>query len=330
MMSKKSIKIIQNILKEQNRYDIAIKLENCYFRDYQIDGYNGGLGEIDLYVHPKNYLFFEDTLSEDDKNLLIKLFNGLPHEYFEITSIKFSIDTNITIEDISKTVYIFVDEAGDMDFSQNGTKHYMFSFLVKQRPFNLHEYISNYRYSLLERNLDPLQNNKLDIEYFHATNDNKYIRDEIFNIISTFDKEKVKLYSYILEKPKVLPDKRDNKDTFYIENLKYSIQKLLDKLQIDKNFIIITDRLPLQKNKKSQVKALKQGIQEYIRTKELDIRYDIFHHCSASSVNLQIVDYLSWAIFRRYEKNDTKYYDKIKDYILDEDIMTKGRDVNHY
>ena len=329
-MNKKNIKIIQNILKEQNRYDLAIKLENCYYKDYLIDGWNGGIGEIELYVNPINYLFFKDNLSQEDEKLLIKLFDGLPHEYYEIQSLKFSIDTEIVVENLSKTLYIFVDEAGDMDFSQNGTKHYMFSFLVKQRPFTLHEYISNYRYSLLERNLDPLQTNKLDIEYFHATNDNRYIRDEIFKIISTFEEEKVKLYSYILEKPKVLPNKRNNKDTFYIENLKYAIKKLLDKLQIATNFIIITDRLPLQKNKKSQIKALKQGIQEYIRAKKLDIRYDIFHHCSASSVNLQIVDYLSWAIFRKFEKQDTKYYDKIKDYILNEDIMTKDRNVNHY
>ena len=135
--------------------------------------------------------------------------------------------------------YIFVDEAGDMDFSSKGSKYYMFNFLVKQRPFRVHEHIANYRYSLLERNLDPSNGSRLDIEYFHAHNDNKYIKDELFGIISTFEKDKVKVYSYILEKPKVNPNKRKEKERFYIDNLNYSIQMLLDKLQIDKNFIII-------------------------------------------------------------------------------------------
>ena len=35
----------------------------------------------------------------------------------------------------TNTTYIFVDEAGDMDFSARGSQYYMFSFLVKKRPF---------------------------------------------------------------------------------------------------------------------------------------------------------------------------------------------------
>ena len=231
---------------------------------------------------------------------------------------------------VNDIVYIFVDEAGDMDFSANGSKYYMFNFLVKQRPFRVHEQIANYRYSLLERNLDPLHGSRLDIEYFHAHNDNKYIKDALFNTIATFDKERVKVYSYILEKPKVYPQKRKEKERFYIDNLNYAIQRLLGKLQIDKNFIIITDRLPVQKNKKKQIGALKKGIKEYIKSNQLDIRYDIFHHTSASSTNLQIVDYVSWAIFRKYERGDSGYYDKVKTYILDEELMTKDREINHY
>ncbi len=236
----------------------------------------------------------------------------------------------MSIEKFTDTVYVFVDEAGDMDFSAKGSKYYMFNFLIKKRPFNLHETISNYRYSLLERNLDPLNDRRLNIEAFHACEDNKYIKDELFNLISTFDKSNVKSYSYILEKPKVVPSKTKEKDRFYIDNLTLAIQQLLDKLKIDKNFVIITDRLPVQKNKNKQVGALKKGIKEYIKNNDLNIRYDIFHHCSASSVNLQIVDYISWAIFRKYERDQDNYYKKIEQYLIDVDNMTKHREVNHY
>lgn len=326
---KQHISIIQNILKKQNRYDLALKLENARYEDYQIDNWNGGLGEINLFVHPNHYLELQ-SLSGDDHNLLVSLFNGLPHDYYEITSVTFSINTDIASQKISDTVYIFVDEAGDMDFSAKGSKHYMFNFLVKRRPFNLHEYIANYRYSLLERNLDPLNGTRLDIEAFHAHNDNKYIKEELFNIISTFDADSVKAYSYILEKPKVDPGKRKEKEHFYIDNLSFSIQRLLDKIGIDKNFVIITDRLPVQKNKAKQVGALKKGIKEYLKNNGLKIRYDIFHHCSPSSANLQIVDYISWAIYRKYEHVQDNYYEKIKRYILDEEVMTKDREINHY
>ena len=326
---KSHIKIIQNILKKRNRYDLALKIENCYYEDYQTDGYNGGIGEINLFVHPNNYLDFKE-LCEADLALLVELFDGLPHNYYQIDSIVFTIDTNRVVEEISDTVYIFVDEAGDMDFSAKGSKHYMFNFLVKKRPFNLHEYIATYRYSLLERNLDPLNDKRLDIEYFHACEDNQYIKHELFNLISTFNKNNVKSYSYILEKPKVAPSKVKQKDKFYINNLTLAIKQLLNKLKIDKDFIIITDRLPVQKNKNKQVGALKKGIKEYIKNNNLNIRYDIFHHCSASSVNLQIVDYISWAIFRKYERNQDNYFKKIEQYLIDIDLMTKNRKINHY
>ncbi len=270
MMSRNNIKIIQQILKKQNRYDLAVKLDNCYYDDTIIDGWNGGLGEINIFVHPNNIVFF-NRLEKEDRELLVELFDSLPHEY-----------------------------------------------------------ISSYRYSLLEKNLEPFHKYQLDIEYFHASYDNKYVRDELFEIISTFEQNSIKIYSYILEKPKVEPLKRKDKDIFYIDNLKYSIQRLLDKLDIDTNFIIITDRLPLKQNKKKQIKALKEGIKEYITTKELNIRYDIFHHCSASSVNLQVVDYLSWAIFRKYERADSKYYNKIQKYILEEELMTEKREKKYY
>jgi len=329
-MSKENIKIVQNILKKQGNYNLAIKLENAFFEinvEYEWGGNSYNIMNIN--VHP-NYFLELKNINEIEKNLLLEIVNGIYES--EISFIEFKIDTDVNIENISDTLYIFVDEAGDFDFSSKGSKHYMFTFLAKRRPFNLHEYISNYRYSLLERNLDPFIDKRLDIEAFHACEDNSHVKNELFNIISTFDESSVKAYSYVLDKPKVLPDKRAQKDKFYIDNLSFAIQKLLDELQIDKNFVIITDRLPVQKNKNKQVGALKKGIKEYLKNKKLDkqIRYDIFHHCSASSANLQIVDYICWAIFRKFERNDDTYYKRVEKYLIKIDEMTKDRKKVHY
>jgi len=326
-VNKDNIKIIQNILKKQSRYELAIKLENAYYDYSVIEAYDGWEKIcLEVFVHP-NY-FLELKVFENDialKELFMGLFTNV-----DIASLEFKINTDEAVENISDTVYIFVDEAGDMDFSAKGSQHYMFNFLVKRRPFNLHQHISNYRYTLLERNLNPLNGSKLDIEAFHAHKDNKYVRNELFNIISAFEINAVKTYSYILEKPKVAPEKRQEKDKFYIDNLSYSIQILLDKLEINKNFIIITDRLPVQKNKNKQIGALKKGIKEYLKVNNLDLRYDIFHHVSASSTNLQIIDYLSWAVFRKFEHKDDSYFKRIEKYLIGLDVMTKDRKEVHY
>lgn len=329
-MSSKNIEIIQNILKQQNRYDLSLYLESSYYDEKEDDYIRAELsGIIIVYVHPNNYLKLQ-KLPEKDKDLLLDLFRSFYFKYDFVEYIEYKINNQINISNINNNVYIFFDEAGDLDFSKNGSKYYMFNFLIKKRPFNLHEIISNYRYSLLERNLDPLNDKRLDIESFHACHDNKYIKSEIFKLISTFSTDDVQAYSYILEKPKVTPTKREEKDKFYVENLNLAIKKLLDKLNINKNLIIITDRLPIHKNKKKQIGALKRGIKEYIKDKKLEIRYDIFHHCGASSVNLQIVDYISWAIFRKYEQNQDIFYKQIEKYLIGVDNMTKEREFIHY
>jgi len=77
-------------------------------------------------------------------------------------------------------------------------------------------------------------------------------------------------------------------------------------------------------------RAVDQGVHNYIKENNLHLRYDIFHHCSASSVNLQIIDYIGWAINRKYEHDDNTYYKKVQKYILSEDIVTKDRERKYY
>ncbi len=95
------------------------------------------------------------------------------------------------------------------------------------------------------------------------------------------------------------------------------------------NDIKIIQNLLMQQNKKKQIKALRTGIKGYMTKNNSSLRYDIFHHSSASSVNLQVIDYIGWAIHRKYEMDDDRFYEKIKEYLIDEDIVTKERD-NYY
>ncbi|WP_456391263.1 DUF3800 domain-containing protein [Hydrogenimonas sp.] len=320
--------IVQEILFAKGEHELALRLEGAYCEFLPYEEYDGWKkGALYLFLRPESFVYFEKF---ENKQELISVFEGFFVEK-QITHIEFKINTSsVTYISPSDITYIFVDEAGDMDFSNKGFRYYMFNFLVKKRPFHLHEYISNYRYSLLERNLNPDNGKRIDIESFHANEDNKYVKQRMFDIISTFDKNQIRVYTYILEKPKVIPDKRKEKDTFYINNLNYSIQQLLSILKVDSNFIIMTDRLPVKQNKRRQIAALKKGTKEYIKANKLDIRYDIFHHCSASSANLQVIDYIGWAIFRKYEHGDETYFKKIEKYITQIDEMTKGRKDEFY
>ncbi len=226
--------------------------------------------------------------------------------------------------------YIFVDEAGNLDFSNKGTKYFLFTFLIKKRPFEIENKINELKYDLIEWSIN--NNKKIDLEYFHATENNPHIRKKMFELITKLDKSKISIYTYILEKNKVFPEKREDKDTFYINNLEYATKNVLEGTSLE-NFVIFTDRLPIKHNKNILIKGFKKGISNYIKNHKNnyeDIKYAILHHSSSSNTYLQIVDYINWAIFRKYEREDLEYYNQIRKYIKLEKVLTENRTKRFY
>ena len=86
--------------------------------------------------------------------------------------------------------------------------------------------------------------------------------------------------------------------------------------------IVITDNIPLRKKRKAIEKAVKLAL---ARVRPPIRSYRIMHHDSRSHYGLQIADYCCWAVFRRYERGDTNYYDRIKSAVKSEfDIFRYG------
>jgi len=63
------------------------------------------------------------------------------------------------------TLYMFIDEGGNFDFSPRGTKYFNLTCLTEKRPFPSYDKLRNIKYDLIE--------DGINIEYFHATNDKK-------------------------------------------------------------------------------------------------------------------------------------------------------------
>ena len=88
-----------------------------------------------------------------------------------------------------KTIYGFLDEGGNLDFSRTGTRFFSLSCVSMQRPFTLHTQLDTYKYDLIEFGLD--------VESFHCTNDNTHVRRHVFEILSQqFDQLRVDSLSH--------------------------------------------------------------------------------------------------------------------------------------
>ena len=87
--------------------------------------------------------------------------------------------------------------------------------------------------------------------------------------------------------------------------------------------LIFLDR-PSQRGRKFKalVKALKLRLPEHLR----GVPYQMFFHPSASHHGLQMVDYLSWAIYVSWERGERRPREQVRHLIRSEfDIFRRGR-----
>lgn len=214
-----------------------------------------------------------------------------------------------------KILYIFIDEGGNLNFSSSGSRYFTLTALSKIRPFSIYEPLVNLKYDLWEKGID--------FEYFHATEDTQHTRDEVFKLIST-NLSKFTVDSLIVEKRKTHPSLQDH-GRFYQKIFEILLNYVLTRYTTRfRHIFIVTDSIPLKRKKAELQKAIKKYVSDWAQTSGGS--YKIYHYASKSDINLQIVDYFNWAIFRKWERQDGRSYVIIKDTVFSEfDLFAEGK-----
>ena len=214
-----------------------------------------------------------------------------------------------------KTLYLFIDEGGNFDFSIGGTKYFILTCLIEERPFPSYDKLRSLKYNLLEKGTNT--------EYFHAAEDMQPVRDKVFSIIRE-SLDHVQVCSMIVQKNKTNPTIRE-KSTFYTKVFRMLMKWVVEKHVHGKGYekvILFTDTLPVAKQKKAMEKGVKLEFAALLRE---GIEYRIYHHQSKSNFNLQVADYCNWAIYRKWSRGDDRSYNIIKSCIDAEwDVFRDG------
>jgi len=206
------------------------------------------------------------------------------------------------------TLYIFLDESGNYDFSKKGTEYLCYTAVTAFNPNHesLIIELNNLKYKFIS--------NCLDIELFHASEDRQNVRDKVFDIIDKYNNFEVDLI--IIEKRKANPKIRKIEVIYskiYECLLRYIYQRYR-KYDID-NLIIIIDSFPIKKKRESSKKVLKYNLKRLFGT---EIKYKILHHASKSNYYLQMADYCCWAIYIKWSKKEKRPYNIIKNIVKSE------------
>jgi len=214
----------------------------------------------------------------------------------------------------SSFLYIFLDEAGDFDFSPSGSKYFILSSVTRERPFGDYSEFINLKYRLVEQGMD--------IEYFHASEDRQAVRDQVFDIIKR-NLGGMRIDAVVIEKRKTGPALCEEM-RFYPRMLGYLLRYVLERHSLDQygEVIVFTDRIPVKGKRNAVEKAIKTTLSSMLPK---TARYRLLHHDSKSNFQLQIADYCNWAIYRKWSRNDLRSYDLIKPAVRSEfDIFRTG------
>jgi hypothetical protein len=196
---------------------------------------------------------------------------------------------------------IFLDEAGDFDFSPNGSRYFIIACVTRERPFGDYSDLIALKYDLVEQGMN--------IEYFHAAEDRQAVRDSVFKIIER-SLNGMRIDALVVEKHKAHPAVRDEAE-FYPRMMGYLLRYVLKQFPLSryKEVIVFTDRIPVRGKRNAVEKAVKTTLSKMVpRT----ARYRLLHHDSKSNIQLQIADYCNWAIYRKWSRGDLRSYDLIK------------------
>lgn len=209
-------------------------------------------------------------------------------------------------------LFLFADEAGDFSFKKKEASKYFIICTVVLSSGIIGAELLNLRRKLAWSNDGVM-------DFFHASNDKQYIRDQVFELISKHDD--IMIQATIMEKSKAQSQTRSTDAQFYkygwFYHMKYSKERYVQRCS---ELMLTIATIGTNKKKNAFEDALKEVLKQ-----RLEAEYKNVFWRSYSDPCLQIADYCTWAIQRKWERGDSRSYDLIKDKITYEfDLWKHG------
>lgn len=193
---------------------------------------------------------------------------------------------------------MFIDESGDLGFSEKSCRYFIISALIFKDLKQADRFIKNIRRNKFKKELKKANELK-------ANNSSNNLRIHILKKINQLDS--VEIFHIILDKKEVKSNfLKDNKHKLYnFVAGKLAKNILLNNLDLE----IIIDK---SKGKSFLINDFNNYFQKNLFLKSSNFSCKISHNYSHNFSGLQLVDFLAWSVFRKYEYNDSKFNDNIE------------------
>jgi hypothetical protein len=200
-------------------------------------------------------------------------------------------------EPLGEPVFVFIDESGNFDFTNRGTRHFVVSAHVTRTPIECGSGLRTLTYEFLSRGL-------IDQVPFHATSNTVGTRARFVDALCltahschviSFGIDKCRLEKQLCSPPALLA---------YLAAL--MVEELENSLTFrDKVVVLLFDTALTAKRRAAVLRQLKGKLKSSTRT------FRVLFRPVKHDVNGQIADHYAWATFRASESQDDSWLRKL-------------------
>lgn len=223
-----------------------------------------------------------------------------------------------------KIQWIFIDESGKPEvFSSRGenlveankaTKFLVLAAVRVTDQLETQQKVTEFRLSLLnDKSLKKIFSSAYSLDVFHAQTDYKEVKEKFYKFITTLP---IKIDVLVVEKLLCYESLKRNPGKMYgvmsgqlIKNLSH---------QAENTEIIFSrkdSKLKLRQELETEVERVRFDYLQNHPNLHTNLKLSYHHNPHYSHGGLQVADYISFAVFQVFERNNREYYELVKNSI---------------
>ncbi|EFK55364.1 DUF3800 domain-containing protein [Corynebacterium genitalium ATCC 33030] len=211
----------------------------------------------------------------------------------------------------TSTLFVFIDESGDMQFGPKASQHFVLSAVCLRDPVYTASVMQRLKYDLMAEGSEDLE--------FHATENTKGTRKRVVDTICGLDG--LRVHTVWINKAFAAPNLQNEIELFRLFGA--AMGRWVGKALVDdgdQQVIMIFDSVLTGKKRNAFLKKIKPILGE------LGVKYRVLFHPVKQDLNGQIADYFSWAAYRTLERQDSATEDRLKEAVHWDDfnLFQKG------
>ena len=208
--------------------------------------------------------------------------------------------------------YIFLDESGDLGFNfkkLKTSKYFVVAFLFVENKRSIEKIVKKTHAELKKKY-------KRRFGVLHSVKERPITRQRLLKRLNEKDCAIMTIY---LNKRKVYTKLQDEKQVLY----NYVTNILLDRIY-SKRLVAGKNKITIVASRRETNRYLNENFKTYLNNQAKNhhkVEVEAVIKTPFEEKSLQVVDFVSWAIFRKYEYGDDSYYNIIRNKIVEENPL---------